>query len=112
MGSYSDLFNKWDFSPYHEKDLEQELVDYLVGCFQEIPSGSNVVVSFHLPKTVYNPDLEEQFTRSIYYHLSYGRSQLEQEKRALFQDACSMRVMVSVLWVWPGFCPAFWMLSS
>lgn len=87
VGSYSDLFNKWDFSPYHEKDLEPELVDYLVGCFQEIPSGSNVVVSFHLPQTVYNPDLEEQFTRSIYFHLSYGRSQLELEKRALFQDA-------------------------
>lgn len=83
---YTDLFNKWDFSPYHEKDLEPELVEYLVDCFQEIPVVSNVVVSFHLPKAVYDPNMEEQFTRSIYYHLSYGRSQLELEKQAVLQD--------------------------
>ena len=46
VGSYSDLFNKWDVSPYHENDLEPELVDYLVGCFQEIPPGSNIVACF------------------------------------------------------------------
>lgn len=86
VGSYTDLFNRWDFSPYHEKDLEPELVAYLEGCFRELPAGSNVVVSFHLPKDVYNADLEEQFTRSIYYHLSYARSQLELKRRALRQD--------------------------
>lgn len=86
VGSYNDLFNKWDFSPYHEKDLEPELVAYLEGCFREIPAGSNVVVSFHLPDDVYNAHLEEQFTRSIFYHLSYGRSQLELKKRVLRQD--------------------------
>jgi hypothetical protein len=86
VANYADLFNKWDFSPYYEKDLEPELVDYLVGSFQEIPAGSNVVVSFHLPKAVHNPDLEKQFTSSVYYHLSYARSQLEQERRALRRD--------------------------
>jgi len=86
VANYTDLYNEWDFSPFHEKDLDPELVDYLVTCFEEIPSPSNVVVSFHLPKAVHNPDLEEQFTHSVYYHLSYRRSQLELEKRGLRRD--------------------------
>lgn len=86
VAKYSDLFNKWDFSPYHEKDLEPELVVYLESCFRELPARSNVVVSFHLPKTVCNPDLEKQFTRSIYYHLSYRRSRLELTRRKVLRD--------------------------
>lgn len=86
VANYNELFNKWDFSPYHEKDLEPELADYLESCFRELPAGSNVVVSFHLPQAVSNPDLEKQFTRSIYYHLSYRRSRLELKKRAVWRD--------------------------
>jgi|SRR5690554_1262671 len=86
VDNYTELFNKWDFSPYHEKDLEPELVEYLESCFQELPTGSKVVVTFHLPQAVSNPDLEKQFTRSIFYHLSYRKSRLDLKKRALLRD--------------------------
>lgn len=46
----SQLFNSLDPSPFHERDLDDDAADYIVGWARELPSDVPLVIIVHLPE--------------------------------------------------------------
>jgi hypothetical protein len=46
----SQLFNSLDPSPFHERDLDDDAVDYIIGWARELPSGVPLRIIVHLPE--------------------------------------------------------------
>ncbi len=49
LGYVHQLFNSFDPSPFHEKDLDPEAESYIVGATREFPIGAPLKLVFYLP---------------------------------------------------------------
>jgi hypothetical protein len=46
----AQLFNSFDPSPFHERDLDRDAEDYIVGWARELPLNAPLKIIIHLPK--------------------------------------------------------------
>jgi hypothetical protein len=49
LGKLQQLFNSFDPSPFHEKELDQDAEDYIVGSVDEFPLLQKLKLVIHLP---------------------------------------------------------------
>ena len=80
------LFNSLDPSPFHERDLDQEAEDYIIGSAEEAPRQRPLALVIHLPAdqmpTSGLPDLQE----AIHNYFAYRHDQESRRLRLLFRD--------------------------
>ncbi len=46
---YRDAYSNWDYSPLVNRDLDDDLMDYLIDCSYEIPYKKSIEIYFHMP---------------------------------------------------------------
>lgn len=68
---YRELYSEWDFSPQYNRDLDEDLLEYLSACCEEIPRRYRLAISMCLPESVRNPLKEERATRGIHNFFTY-----------------------------------------
>jgi len=75
LSRLSQLFNSLDPSPFHERDLDHDAEDYIVGSAEEAPRQQPLALVIHLPAdqlpTQGLPDLRE----AIHNYFAYRRDQ-------------------------------------
>lgn len=75
---YREIYNAWDFSPQINRDLDEDLLEYLENCCAEIPPRHAICISLNLPEAVYAPEREarsrEGFTNFFTYLVRRERS--------------------------------------
>ncbi|HXW40550.1 MAG TPA: hypothetical protein VEK75_05065 [Xanthobacteraceae bacterium] len=80
------LFNSLDPAPFHERDLDQDAEDYIIGSAEEIPRQRPLLLVIHLPKDQLPepgaPDLGE----AIHHYFAYRQAQEQRRLRLLFRD--------------------------
>ena len=80
------LFNSLDPSPFHERDLDQEAEDYIIGSAEEAPRHRPLALVIHLPTDQIPasglPDLQE----AIHNYFAYRHNQESRRLRLLFRD--------------------------
>jgi len=76
LSRLSQLFNSLDPSPFHERDLDHDAEDYIVGSAEEAPRQQPLALVIHLP------DLRE----AIHNYFAYRRDQERRRLRLLFRD--------------------------
>ena len=86
LSRLSQLFNSLDPSPFHERDLDHDAEDYIVGSAEEAPRQQPLALVIHLPAdqlpTQGLPDLRE----AIHNYFAYRRDQERRRLRLLFRD--------------------------
>lgn len=68
---YRELYSAWDFSPQHNRDLDEDLFEYLTDCCEEIPRRSPLVISMSLPQNVYDAVKEERARQGVQNFFTY-----------------------------------------
>ncbi len=86
LSRLSQLFNSLDPSPFHERDLDQDAEDYIVGSAEEILRQRPLNLVIHLPADQLPqtgaPDLGEAIRNYFAYRETHERRRL----RLLFRD--------------------------
>lgn len=85
---YMEMFNEWDAAPLRKKDLDPELVDYLVNAGLDIPLKHDIDISFIMPKNKRNSEMEDitvkVFKNYFLFLIHLNRRQITRHyKRAL-----------------------------
>ena len=75
------LFNSFDPSPFHEKDLDDDAEAYIVGAVREFPVGEALKLVFYLPPEQRAPDEAPDLERAIHNYFSYRRQVAARELR-------------------------------
>lgn len=82
----SQLFNSLDPSPFHERDLDQDAEEYIVGSAEEIARQRPLCLVIHLPAdqlpATGAPDLGE----AIHHYFAYRETHERRRLRLLFHD--------------------------
>ena len=87
LSYYRELYNEWDFSPVRNRDLDDDLLEYLEDCFSEIPYKYKTIISINLPAAIRDPDKEEQGINSISNFFRYQMRKVRLERKmSVFQS--------------------------
>ena len=86
LNRLSQLFNSLDPSPFHERDLDQEAEDYIVGSAEEIWHHRPLRLVIHLPvDQVPEPDAFS-LADAVHNFFTYREAHERRQLRLLFRD--------------------------
>ncbi len=98
-----DLYSDFDkTAPYMRKDLEEELVHYLLDCAREI-GNANFVIHFNLDKPI-DKESNLRVKESIRTYFSYlkeleGRKMRDMLRKSFFLLGIGLTILVLSIWV-------------
>jgi hypothetical protein len=79
------LFNSFDPSPFHEKDLDSDAEDYIVGAAREIGPHARLKLVLHLPADEAARDTAADLERSIHNYFDYRHELTQRDLRYMFR---------------------------
>ena len=82
LNNFSEVFDEWDGSIIRKKDLDPELVDYLIEAVTELPSKAKIGISFRLHKKHRDTKLEE-ITKAVF--INYFTFQIHLKNRQIYR---------------------------
>ena len=86
LNRLTQLFNSLDPSPFHERDLDRDAEEYIIGSAEELARQRPLMLVIHLPADQLpasgTPDLGE----AIHNYFAYRESQERRRLRLLFRD--------------------------
>jgi hypothetical protein len=100
LGRLQQLFNSLDPSPFHDRDLDHDAEEYIVGWAEEIALPRPLKLVIHLPQAelagVDQPVLEH----AIHNYFGYQQRQCQRRLRLLLRDGrISLAIGVAFLFV-------------
>ncbi len=82
----SQLFNSLDPSPFHERDLDQDAEDYIVGSAEELPRHQPLTLMVHLPADQIPTADQADLGDAIHNYFAYRETHERRRLRLLFRD--------------------------
>jgi len=86
LNRLAQLFNSLDPSPFHERDLDQDAEDYIVGSAEEISRQRPLSLVIHLPSDQLPQGGTPELAKAIHNYFSYREIHERRRLRALFRD--------------------------
>jgi hypothetical protein len=82
----SQLYNSFDPSPFIEKDLDDDAVDYIVSSVKQFPLSQKLKLLIEMPKFEMKRVSETHIRKSITNYFSYAADNLERRLRNKLKD--------------------------
>lgn len=80
------LFNSLDPAPFHERDLDQDAEEYIIGSAEEIPRKLPLVLVIHLPRDQMPETGTLDLDAAIHNYFAYRETSERRRLRLLFRD--------------------------
>lgn len=97
LEDYRDAYSDWDFSPFANRDLDDDLIDYLLECSIEIPKKYDVAISFHILNFDKDEKREEKSIHGMYNYFGYRIRKLRNQKMIVIKDMFTFLIVGSIL---------------
>src|SRR5215475_10012844 len=86
LSRISQLFNSFDPSPFHERDLDQDAEEYIISSAEEVPRQRCLSLVIYLPADQV-PDVDPpDFNEAIHHYFAYRETNERRRLRLLFRD--------------------------
>jgi hypothetical protein len=82
----SQLFNSFDPAPFHERDLDRDAEEYIIGSAEEISRHRPLVLVIHLPQDQVPPADTPRLDHALHNYFAYREAQERRRLRLLFHD--------------------------
>jgi len=86
LSRLAQLFNSLDPSPFHERDLDQDAEDYIIGSAVEIPRQRPFTLVIHLPAEQVPQAGSPDLGAAIHNYFAYREAEEGRRLRLLFRD--------------------------
>jgi len=86
LSRLTQLFNSLDPSPFHERDLDQDAEDYIVGSAEEAPRQHPLRLVIHLPSDQLPNTGAPDLATAIHHYFAYREIHERRRLRLLFRD--------------------------
>ena len=99
LEDYRDAYCDWDFSPFVNRDLDEDLTEYLLECSYEITLKHPLVMNFHILNQAQNPVREEKTLVGMRNYFKYQMRKIHNQKIRVFKDMTMFLVVGTMLLV-------------
>jgi hypothetical protein len=86
LASVQQLFNSFDPSPFHEKDLDADAEEYIVDAVREFSLAARLKLVFYLPPDQLRIRSAEALADSIHNYFEYRRDAAARDLRFLLRE--------------------------
>ncbi|PKM51677.1 MAG: hypothetical protein CVV02_05245 [Firmicutes bacterium HGW-Firmicutes-7] len=86
LDGYRDVYSNWDYSPFVNRDLDEDLLEYMMSCSYEIPKKREFVIDFFLLSSLYDVKREERSIEGIHNYFGYKIRQTQSERFRLMRS--------------------------
>jgi len=86
LGRLQQLFNSLDPSPFHDRDLDHDAEEYIVGWAEEISLRLPLRLVIHLPRDQMASVDQTALERAVHNYFAYQQQQSQRRLRLLFHD--------------------------
>jgi len=86
LDNYRDAYNDWDFSPFINRDLDVDLIDYLIACSEEIPFKYNLIINFYILDIEQDKIREGKSIIGMNNYFKYQLRQLRNKQLKIIRD--------------------------
>jgi hypothetical protein len=86
LGRLQQLFNSLDPSPFHDRDLDHDAEEYIVGWAEEVALHRPLRLVIHLPPSEQAKSDQPVLERAIHNYFAYQQRQSQRRLRLLFRD--------------------------
>ena len=86
LSRLSQLFNSFDPSPFHERDLDPDAKEYIVGSAEEVARHAPLCLVVHLPADQLPNSAVTDLGPSIHNYFAYRAESERRRLRLLFHD--------------------------
>jgi hypothetical protein len=97
LEDYRDAYSDWDFSPFVNRDLDEDLTEYLLECSYEIPLKYNLTIDFHILNQEYNIAREEKSILGMHNYFKYQLRKLKNYYLRIVREIVTYLVIGSIL---------------
>ncbi len=97
LEDYRDAYSGWDFSPYTNRDLDEDLIEYLLECSYEITLKYGVIMKFHILDQLYSSEREERSLLGMVNFFQYQIRKLNNQKMRVIRDIVLFLIIGAVL---------------
>lgn len=97
LEEYRDVYSNWDFSPYNNRDLDDDLIEYMLECSYEIPIKYNFIIEFHLLNQKYNKEREDKSILGMKNYFSYQLRKLKGQRIRMLKEMTSFLLIGTAL---------------
>ncbi|MBN1410192.1 MAG: hypothetical protein JW969_05055 [Spirochaetales bacterium] len=84
---YREIYNEWDFSPMVNRDLDDDLLEYIESSAEEIPQKYSLCIVFNIPRNLKDADKEEKSIKGFHYFFTYQIRRIKIERKKNFRSA-------------------------
>jgi len=86
LDKYNDVYSEWDFSPIFNRDLNEDLTQYLMECANEIPLKYKIVVRFFILNQEVDNLREAKSTLSFRNYFTYQLRKVKNKRLEVLGD--------------------------
>ena len=95
LNSLTELYNSFDPSPFHEKDLDPDVEEYIFNAVDEFPLKKPLKILIHLPAAEVDAETELNLKKAIRNNFSYKKLLAQIElKRLLHQGRTNLMIVL------------------
>lgn len=80
LDAYRDVYSEWDYSPFANRDIDDDLLEYIMECSYEIGLKYNMVTDFYIPQNIVNPDKERKSILGFRHYFFYRIRKVKAER--------------------------------
>lgn len=89
LENYRDAYSNWDYSPFINRDLDDNLMEYLLACSYEIPRKKTIIIRFHLLHQLRDASREQKSIDGMYNFFQYRIRKIKHDRLHLIRDTVS-----------------------
>ena len=103
LDNYRDVYSEWDYSPFVNRDMDEDLLEYLMSCSYEIPMKKNLDINFFLLKTLHDTSREKRSIEGIHNYFGYRIRQVKTQRFRQMRNTLTFFVIGVILLIFAVF---------
>ncbi|WXR61062.1 hypothetical protein WG909_12280 [Peptostreptococcaceae bacterium AGR-M142] len=97
LEDYRDAYSDWDYSPFNNRDLDDDLTEYLLECSYELNGRKNIIIVFHILHQKKNLLRENKSREGMYNYFQYKIRKLNNQRVRLIKNTLNFFLIGIVL---------------
>ncbi|QRN86397.1 hypothetical protein JR334_04005 [Clostridia bacterium] len=97
LEDYRDAYSDWDFSPFTNRDLDEDLTEYLLECSYEIPMKYDLLIKFYILNQEINQKREDRSIKGMHNYFEYQLRRIKKNKLRVLREIVSYTFIGGIL---------------
>jgi len=97
LEDYLDAYSDWDFSPFINRDLDDNLIEYLNECSEEIPLKYGLIINFYILNIKQNKIREDRSILGMRNYFLYQLRRLKNQQLSIIKDMITYFIIGIIL---------------